>query len=98
MWGNRLWFCTDTTGGVLLFFYKANKMHFITKQHLLLGKQLVINHCWACAGLVYNTEEQSALICLPPNCLPPAGLPPAPKTKRQIGKDKPQPWDSRPSA
>lgn len=48
-------------------------MHFITKQHLILGKQLVINHCWAYVGLVYSTEEQSVLSRLPPDYMQPAG-------------------------
>jgi len=38
-WGNRLWFSSpDTTGRALLFSYKAIKMLFFTRQHLLLGK------------------------------------------------------------
>lgn len=50
-------------------------MLFITEQHLLLGKQLVINRCWACVGLVYNAKEQRMLICLPPDYLQPCWSP-----------------------
>lgn len=49
-----------------MFSYNAVKM-LIMKQHLLLGKRLVINHCRAYVVLVSNTKEQSVFICLPPD-------------------------------
>lgn len=60
-----------------MFSYNAVKT-LIMKQHLLLGKQLEINHCRVYVVLPSNTKEQSVFICLPPEYVQPAGLQPAP--------------------